>query len=130
MPDKVTCIICPNSCVIEATKEGEEISLNGESCNRGKKYAILEVTDPRRIFTSTVLIKGSDLKVIPVRTTRPISKNEWINAKELIDKLRLDAPVEFGKIIISDFLENGIDLIATREATKNDTGNIDLSRKF
>ena len=124
MPDKVTCIICPKSCVIGANKEGEVISLTGESCNKGKKYAILEITDPRRIFTSTVLIKGSDLKVIPVRTTKPIKKNEWINAKKLIDKLRLDAPVEFGKIIIPDFLENGIDLIATREAIKYDSGNI------
>ena len=35
--------------------------------------------------------------------------------KKIIDKLKLDAPVEFGKIIMSDFLEKGIDLIVTRE---------------
>ncbi len=115
MTNKVTCIICPKSCIIEAKKEGSGITLAGESCSRGKKYAILEITDPRRIFTSTVLIDGADLRVVPVRTTKPIKKNDWMNAKKIIDKLKLDAPVEFGKIIMSDFLEKGIDLIVTRE---------------
>jgi len=118
LTNKVTCIICPKSCIIEAKKEGSGITLAGESCSRGKKYAILEITDPRRIFTSTVLIGGADLRVVPVRTTKPIKKNDWMNAKKIIDELKLDAPVEFGKIIVFDFLEKGIDLIATREVLK------------
>ena len=124
MVSKVTCIICPKSCIIEAKKDKNAITLISESCNRGKKYAMLEITDPRRIFTSTVLIKGSDLRVIPVRTTKPIKKYEWAKAKKIVDKLRLDAPVEFGRILVSDFLEKGIDLIATREVILNDDCSI------
>jgi len=115
LTNKVTCIICPKSCIIEAKKEDDGITLAGDSCSRGKKYAIVEITDPRRIFTSTVLISGANLKVVPVRTTKPIKKNDWVNAKKIIDKLKLDAPLEFGRIIVSDFLEKGIDLIITRE---------------
>ncbi|MCL5770661.1 MAG: DUF1667 domain-containing protein [Actinobacteria bacterium] len=119
MSHKVTCIICPKSCIIETKIIGNEIITLGEGCNRGKKYAITEVTDPRRIFTSTVLIGGSDLRVVPVRTTKPIRKNDWKKAKKIIEKLKLNAPVDFGKIIISDFLEQGINLIVTREVMKD-----------
>jgi len=114
LSQEITCIICPKSCKINVTKKGDVTYFQGNECLKGKKYALDEITDPRRIFTSTVKLKNGPIRMLPVRTDSPIKKRDLLKAGELIKDIVVEAPVPFGKIIVRDFLEKNINLIATR----------------
>ena len=56
----LTCIGCPMGCQLEVTLEkGAFASVTGNTCKNGARYAQKEVTDPRRIVTTTVRVEGS-----------------------------------------------------------------------
>ena len=49
----LTCICCPIGCTIEAELEGNHVlSVRGNSCPRGEKYAKSELSNPVRTLTS------------------------------------------------------------------------------
>jgi CxxC motif-containing protein len=109
----VTCILCPDSCLVRVFSEGGELRAEGARCAKGTKYAIKEVTDPRRTFTSSVMVLGGDEPVCPVRSTKPIRKDDWRKARKIVGETSVRAPVRRGATISRDFLERGIDLIAS-----------------
>ena len=114
----VDCIVCPKSCRIQvrgSLKPGKKPEVSGQECSRGNKYAISEISDPRRIFTSTVAVKNGEIKLVPVRSSKPIRKAEWKKGRDIINGLRITAPIGFGKVLIEDFTEKNVNLIAARE---------------
>ena len=114
----INCIICPKSCLIQvrgSLKTGKKLQVSGQECSKGKKYAISEICDPRRIFTSTAAVRNGEIKLVPVRSSKPIRKAEWKSGRDIIRRLRIVAPIGFGKVLMKDFTEEGIKLIATRE---------------
>ena len=88
--------------------------MTGNSCPRGKEYAINEVTNPTRTITSTVAISGGELHRLPVMTSSPIPKGKIFEVMQEIDKVRACAPVRIGDVIIRNVLGTGSDIIATR----------------
>ena len=61
--DKIVkkCKICPIGCeliITENPKEPSGFSVEGNSCNRGKDFAIQIATSPMKILTGKVLIKN------------------------------------------------------------------------
>jgi CxxC motif-containing protein len=111
-----TCIGCPIGCPLQLVHEGGEImEISGHECNRGAKYAKQEFTDPRRELSTTVEIDGSRWKRLPVKVTGPVEKGRVIEAARKIHRLKVNAPVRLGQVLIKDFLgEKGIDVIACR----------------
>lgn len=122
MADKeITCIICPISCRItvgESKKDNGRIHVSGAECSRGIKYARSEISDPRRIFTSTVRVDAGDPGLVPVRTDNPIKRQRWQQAAATVKKLEVKAPVGFNEVVEKDFTEEGISLISTRQIGK------------
>ena len=117
MIKKMTCIECPKGCTLSVDIENCEVkNVTGAKCPRGIAYAVSEVQDPVRILTATVMAIGLDLKLIPVRTDKPIPKKDIIKAAEEIGKMRVDRPVKAGDVIVENFLGLGVKLLATREA--------------
>ncbi len=61
----MTCITCPIGCLLEVdydlTKK-EIISLKGNQCKKGYKFAQDELFDPKRILTTTVKINSRFFK--------------------------------------------------------------------
>lgn len=113
----VTCTTCPLGCVIEVTKDSNEPSgyiLKGNGCKRGADYAIAEVTNPTRVLTSTVKLKNSALKRLPVRTDRPISKKLIFACMKEINRAEAKAPVKIGDVIIKNILGTGANVISSR----------------
>ena len=113
----MTCIVCPVGCQleIELNADGTVKNVTGNSCVRGKKYAVDELTNPVRTLTATVKLSGSESeKRLPVRTDKPIPKGEILNAMKLIKAADVKAPVKTGDIIIKDFIKGGINLIACK----------------
>jgi CxxC motif-containing protein len=116
MTRKLTCIECPKGCVLSVEVEGAKVvKVSGNLCPKGLTYAAAEIENPQRILTSTVLAKGLPLKMVPVRTDRPIPKGRLMEAMREIRRLRIDKPVQVGDVIAQNFLGLGVDLISTRE---------------
>jgi CxxC motif-containing protein len=110
------CIGCPIGCPLLLTHEGREIvEIQGNSCDRGAKYARQEFTDPRRPLSTTVAIAGARWARLPVKVTKPIPKERVREAARLLHALRVDAPVERGRVLVRDVLgEPGNDVVACR----------------
>ena len=107
----LTCIECPFGCDVTVEFDGDKIlSVVGNTCPRGEKYAKTEVVCPKRVLTTTVKVK--DGRMLPVKTSEPILKSETFNAMQKINGITVDAPIKIGDVIIKNMYD-GVDLIAT-----------------
>ncbi|HAZ09658.1 MAG: hypothetical protein A2047_03515 [Omnitrophica bacterium GWA2_41_15] len=112
---KLTCIECPEGCRLTVDIENSRIiKVAGNKCPKGEEYAISEIENPVRILTSSVLSQGLGLKMIPVRTDKPIPKSRIFEAMEEIKKVRVSRPLSTGDIVVKNFSGLGVNLIATR----------------
>lgn len=112
---EMVCICCPLGCMLNVTIEAKEnISVTGNSCPRGKTYAIAEVTDPRRIVTSTVRVRGCNTPLVSVKTKAGIPKYKMMQCIEELASIELQAPVKTGDVVKTDIAGTGIDVIATK----------------
>jgi CxxC motif-containing protein len=112
---EIICIVCPTGCRIRVSGPDEEhLEIGGNECKRGEEYALKEINDPRRILITTVRIEQGSLARLPVRTNQEIPKKSIFPCMELIDGIRVQAPVEIGQVIIPDILGTGADLVASR----------------
>ena len=113
MKNTIICTVCPNGCEIEVNyTTREDAVLTGYTCKRGIPYAIDECFEPKRTFTSSVKITGTDRRMLPVRTTGPIPKELLMKAAETIAEITLEVPVKCGDVIVENFLDTDVNLIA------------------
>jgi CxxC motif-containing protein len=120
---ELTCIECPKGCrlTVETDDKGAVTSVTGNSCPKGEAYGRSEVEHPVRMLSSTVTAEGLSIPMLPVRTSVAIPKNKLVEAMAAIQKITVSAPVAAGDTIVKNFLNLGVDLIATREAVPHDT---------
>jgi CxxC motif-containing protein len=88
--------------------------ISGASCVRGKSYVENELKNPLRTVTSSVLVIGGSLPVTSVRLTGMVPRNRMSDVIEELKKVRLQAPVEIGQVVISNILGLGCDVIVTK----------------
>lgn len=116
-----TCIVCPVGCRLEATlDDGKVVGVEGNSCPRGKKYATDELTNPTRTLTSAVKIDGYSekvpgLKLLPVKTDKPIPKDKLFEGMKQIRALTVKPPMAAGTIVCRDFVCEGVNLVGGRD---------------
>ena len=115
---EMVCVSCPMGCAItvELDDNNEVISVTGNTCPRGDKYARKECTHPERMLTSTVKVEGGRLPVVPVKSASPIPKEMLFDAMKEVNKVTLKAPFTFGDVAVKDILGTGIDIVVTNEA--------------
>ena len=114
MKKELTCIACPLGCSITVTLDGKDvISVEGNTCPRGKEYAINECTAPVRTVTTTV--RCEDGSLVSVKTSKPIPKENIFDAMRVINSSVAKLPVSVGDVIIEDLF--GSSVVATQ--TKN-----------
>ena len=114
-PQKMICIGCPLGCHLAVEYHGEESwEITGYDCKKGKNYGQQEVTDPRRMVTTTVAITGARWVRLPVRTEEPVPKGLVVDVCREVHKLEVTAPVRMGDVILDDVLGTGIAMVATR----------------
>lgn len=107
-----TCIMCPNGC--EITED-----LNGGMCGKGAAYVKNEILNPKRTLTTSVKVTEGTFPLVSVRTSEPIPKEKWEDAMALVSELSVTAPVALGQVICTDFIEDGVLLIATKSVEHN-----------
>ncbi len=101
----VICTGCPNSCRISLK------DFSGGRCEKGAAFAKAEITDPLRIFTSTIKTEGGSL--ISVRTDKPIPRSLLKKAAEETKKITVPGSAEPGTVICEAFLGTASKLITT-----------------
>ena len=115
---ELTCISCPMGCQMTVCMEEGNIKVTGNTCKRGEIYAKKEVTDPRRVVTSSVRVKGGELARVSVKTETDIPKDKIFDCMADILKAGIEAPVKIGDVIIENCAGTGIAVIATRNVEK------------
>lgn len=115
MKQNVTCTVCPMGCRMTLTKVNEEYKIEGNNCKRGAKYALEEISNPKRVITSTVRIEGSYLKLLPVKTDGAVPKSLMMKVMAILDKVKVQSPIEAGDIIVKDILGTGVNIISTKK---------------
>ncbi len=110
------CISCPIGCPLRLVHEGDSImEIEGAQCNRGAKYARMEFTDPRRVFSTTIPIAGALYRRLPVKLSAPLPKDRIFDAMDRIRRLSAVAPVRLGQVLLENVAGiEGVDVVACR----------------
>ena len=119
---ELICIGCPLGCNLTVEMDGGQVvSVNGNTCKRGDDYARKELTDPRKIVTSTVPVAGGNLPVVSVKTATDIPKNKIRECLLALKGVTLTAPVQIGDVIVENVADTGVDVIATKSISAVET---------
>ena len=110
---KLTCIICPRGCDLKVKfdDQGQNASVEGFTCPRGKEYAIAECTHPVRTLTTTVFCENGG--VLAVKTSKAIPKELLFKAMEEANQAVAKAPVKIGDVVVRNVAGTDADLVAT-----------------
>ena len=75
MTRELICIGCPMGCELTVeVEDGKAVSVTGNTCGIGKKYAETEVSAPTRMVTTTVMADNG--KPVPVKTRTAVPKEK------------------------------------------------------
>ncbi|MBN1500320.1 MAG: DUF1667 domain-containing protein [Spirochaetes bacterium] len=111
MKKEYICIACPVGChLVLEEKSKDDIKVTGNRCSRGESYAREEYSEPKRTVTATC---SADNGRIPVKTNRPILKEHIDSLLKEIYSINIDTLVERGDVIIKNYADTGVDVVAT-----------------
>ena len=114
---ELICINCPLGCRLSVDDRNiSDIKVTVNTCLRGVKYAVSEVTAPKRMVTSSVPVVGAQsVSRVSVKTSNPIPKNKIFDVLKLIKTVKATAPVEIGTVLYANICGD-VDLVATSKA--------------
>lgn len=113
---ELVCIGCPLGCSLKVViSEEGTMEVAGNTCPRGADYAKKELTDPRRIVTSSVKVQGGHLPCVSVKTETDIPKDQIFACVRALKDVVLTAPVEIGKVVAENVAGTGVNVIATKQ---------------
>ncbi|MEG0276375.1 MAG: DUF1667 domain-containing protein [Coprobacillus sp.] len=115
MLKEMVCIVCPIGCRLSVRDDNGNIEVSGNTCPRGKQYAINELTNPTRTLTTTVEIENAIYHQLPVITSLPIPLSKINETMLLLKGVKVKAPIYEKDIIIKNIFDLGIDIIASRD---------------
>ena len=110
----IPCTVCPMGCSLVVSKVDGEYKVEGNTCKRGAKYGVEEVTNPRRVITTTVKLNGGYLNLLPVKTNDSVPKELMFDIMKLLDNVLVNAPVSVGDVIVKDVLGTGVDVVSAK----------------
>lgn len=110
---ELTCIICPRGCALTVNfdENGAVSEVKGNICPRGREYAVMECTAPRRTVTSTV--RCEDGGVVAVKTAASVPKETVFDVMKKINSVKAPCKVRIGDVIIEDVCGTGVNVVAT-----------------
>lgn len=113
---EMICINCPLGCRLTVDdSDRQNIIVTGNTCPRGKAYAIDEITAPKRMVTASVKVEGGSLPMVSVKTARAIPKELIFDSLELLKQVTLTAPLHIGDVAVENILGCGVDFVVTKE---------------
>lgn len=112
---ELICIVCPNGCRLRVTVDNTSITVTGNKCNRGEKFAKDELTNPTRSLTTTVRTTFSHMPWLPVRTEGEIPKKAIPEALRQLRTVTVNKSLRCGEVILTDLAGTGINVIAASD---------------
>lgn len=117
MSKELTCIVCPNGCLLRVEQNGDDIEVFDAGCKRGIDFAKNELTNPTRSITSTVATAFEDFPLLPVKTDGELPKDKIFEAMKLINSVKVKDRLKVGDVVLSDVF--GVNVVATSSMDKN-----------
>lgn len=116
---EMICISCPLGChmTVDAS-DINNIVVTGNTCPRGKVYAINEMTAPKRMVTGSVKVNSDHIAMVSVKTSQPIDKHLIFDSLACLNDITLQPPVEIGDVVVANVLGTGVDYVATKKVAK------------
>ncbi len=115
---ELTCIVCPNGCLLKIDTSGGEITVTGAKCKKGNQFAIEELTAPKRTVCTTMKTVFKELPVVPVRTASEIGKEKIFEMMKIVNSITIDKKLKRGEAVIKNILDSGVDIIVTSDMTR------------
>ena len=115
---QLVCIGCPRGCRLTIDEKDGEYIVTGNTCPRGKEFAISEMTAPKRTIFSTVKTACPDVPVLPVRVSDDIPREKIFDVMREINAVTLKERIGRGDAVIKNVLGLGVDVIATSDLLK------------
>ena len=114
---EMICIVCPTGCrlSVRKDKDGKVLSVTGNTCPRGEKYARQEIESPTRTLTGTVRLEGGLLPRLPVITSDAVPKDRIFDVMREINRVTAYSPVHTDDILIENVLGLGVNIVASRD---------------
>ncbi|MBQ6730942.1 MAG: DUF1667 domain-containing protein [Bacilli bacterium] len=109
---ELTCIVCPRGCRL---KVDDNMEVTGNTCPRGKIYAINELTHPTRTITSSVRVSNRPYTLVSVKTDKPVPKDKMFEVMKEIDKISVEAPTRIGQIVLANVLGTDSNVVITKD---------------
>ena len=111
---ELVCIGCPLGCMITVTcKDGQILTVSGNTCKKGDQYARNEVTNPERMVTTTVRLADRPHETVSVKSERSIPKEKIFDFVKALKMVEVKAPVHISDVILSDVAGTGVAAVAT-----------------
>lgn len=116
MDKVITCINCPVGCrmTVRLSDAGAFVSVSGNTCPRGAKYAEQECTRPLRVITAVLPVPGSETP-LSVKTSVPVPKELIPEIMRVLGDVSVSLPVAVGDVVVPNVLQTGADIVATRD---------------
>ena len=112
---QLICIGCPMGCPLTVELEGGAVTrVTGNTCPRGEAYGRKEVTDPTRIVTTTVRVRGGVLPAVSCKTRTDVPKGKIFDVARALKDVTVRAPVCIGQVLAENVAGTGVDVIATK----------------
>ena len=100
----MTCIVCPMGCqLVVELEDGVVKTVSGNTCPRGKQYAVDECTHPMRTITSTARTDNGE--VIPVKTDRTVPKEMMFDCMKEINRAVVKLPAKIGDVVVGALIK-------------------------
>ena len=121
-PDKMkeklatmTCITCPQGCTLELFQGDAGYEVTGNTCKKGKAYAIQEYQNPMRSITSTVKTAFRDFPRLSVKTDGEVPLKDIFLFMEEINKVFVKKKLKTGQVVLKNMRKSGVNLVATND---------------
>lgn len=113
------CINCPLGCHLTVDDSDlNNVVVTGNTCPRGAKYGKDEVTNPKRMVTSSFCVLNGKENVASIKTLEAIPKALIFDCLNVIKELKVEAPIHIGDVIVENVLNTGVALVATRNVER------------
>ena len=106
-----TCIICPRGCHLMVD---EDNNVSGNTCPKGKEYALNEITHPVRTITSSIRVRNRPYTLVSVKTSKPVPKELIFKVMKQINNLSVDAPTKIGDVVVKNILNLNVDILISK----------------
>ena len=105
---ELTCIVCPNGCSLLVD---DNLNVSGNLCPKGKQFALNEITDPKRVVTTTCKTNIEGIPVVSVKSDGEIRINDVKKVIEKINSITINKPMGINDVLIENVLNSGVNII-------------------